>query len=41
MKEDKLTGLALMAINKNIFTLDALLDNFTKKKARRLNVLLE
>ena len=42
MKEDRLTGLALMAMNKNRFNLDGvLLDNFTRKKARRLNLLLE
>ena len=44
MKEDRLTGLALMAMNKNRFNLDyanSVLDNFTRKKARRLNLLLE
>ena len=40
MKEDRLTGLALMAMNKNRFNL--VLENitvFTRKKARRFNLL--
>ena len=44
MREDRLTGLAPMAMNKNRFNLDdanSILDNFTRKKARKLNLLLE
>ena len=42
MNEDRLTWLALMTMNKNRFTLDdAVLDNFTRKKTRRLNLILE
>ena len=42
MKEDMLTGLALMAMNKYWFNLDdVVLDNLTRKKVRRLNLLLE
>ena len=42
MKEDRLTSLALMAMNKNRFNLhDAVLDHFSRKNARILNHLLE
>ena len=37
MKENRLTGLALMAMNRNMFNLDdasSVLDNFTRKKSR-------
>jgi len=44
IKEDRLTGLALMAMNKNRFSMDdahCVLDKFASKKARRLNLLLD
>ena len=44
MREDRLTGLALMAMNKDRLTLDdaeLILDNFTMKKTRRLDLLLQ
>ena len=42
VKEDGLNDLALIAMNENKFNLDdAVLDNFTRKKNRRSNLILE
>lgn len=44
MREDRLSGLALMALNRDKLSLEdapIILDKFVQKKARRLNLLLE